>query len=88
VLSQGNVLDTYGWIKYRSGDKEGAIAELRRATQMEPLPVAYLHLAKVYKDIGRVDEAKQAVADGLHVATGPKDPITAELEGLRKDLGS
>ncbi len=88
VLSQGSVLDTYGWVKFRSGDKEGAIYELRRAIQMEQLPTAYLHLAKVYKDIGRLEEARQTVTDGIRVAEGAKDPVLPQLEGLRKELGS
>ncbi|HVX84071.1 MAG TPA: tetratricopeptide repeat protein [Phycisphaerae bacterium] len=88
VLSQGAVLDTYGWAKYRSGDKEGAISELQRSIESDHLPIAYLHLAKVYKDIGRVDEAKRAVDEGLHVVVVAKDPAVAELEGLRKELGS
>jgi tetratricopeptide (TPR) repeat protein len=88
LLSQGSVLDTYGWVKFRSGDKEGAIADLRRAIEMEPLPMAYFHLARVYKDIGRVNEARQAVSDGLRVASASKDPVASQLEGLRRELGS
>jgi tetratricopeptide (TPR) repeat protein len=88
VLSQGSVLDTYGWVKFRSGDKEGAISELRRAIQMEQLPAAYLHLAKVYKDIGRMNEARQAINDGLRVAEATKDPALQQLQSLQKEIGS
>ncbi|HVS71828.1 MAG TPA: tetratricopeptide repeat protein [Phycisphaerae bacterium] len=88
VLSQGSVLDTYGWAKYRSGDKEGAISELRRAIDADHLPIAYLHLAKVYKDVGRVDEAKRVVGEGLQAVAAANDPAVAELQGLQKQLGS
>ncbi|WP_299855117.1 tetratricopeptide repeat protein [uncultured Roseobacter sp.] len=52
------LMDTYGWILFRNGDTEGALEYLEPAAAglPEDATVQY-HLGRVYKELGRKDEA-------------------------------
>ena len=85
-VNNGNVYDTYGWVKFLTGDVEGAIRELRRATESSPSAISYLHLAKAYVKAGKKADAAQALDDGIALATEQKDPELAELQAMKKEL--
>jgi tetratricopeptide (TPR) repeat protein len=46
----------------RSGDLEGAVAELERATAMNVSPTVYRQLASLYEKLGRAEDAARAQA--------------------------
>ncbi len=83
-VNNGNVYDTYGWVKFLSGDTDGSMRELRRATESAPIAIAYLHLAKAYQKAGRKADAAKAVDEGLQLANEQKDPVGPELEAMKK----
>jgi tetratricopeptide (TPR) repeat protein len=85
-VNNGNVYDTYGWVKYLCGDVDGAIHELRRATESSPLPITYLHLAKAYVKAGRKADAGKALDDGIALATEQKDSEGTELQSMKREL--
>jgi tetratricopeptide (TPR) repeat protein len=85
-VNNGNVYDTYGWVKFLSGDVDGAIRELRRATESTPMAITYLHLAKAYVKAGRRADADKALDDGIALATDQKDPEVTELQAMKKGL--
>lgn len=50
--------DTYGWIEYRRGNLEDALPFLQAgAAGLPEDPIAQFHLAMLYADLGRTDEA-------------------------------
>ena len=61
------LLDTLGWVQFRSGEVETALATLERAAAMvDPLPAEMLyHLGLVKAGLGRVEEARQALSQAL-----------------------
>lgn len=81
-----NVLDTYGWVKFLSGDTDGAVIELTRSVQADPLPAAYFHLAQVQKAQARFPEAKRSAAEAVRLATERKDPMLEEAKALLDEL--
>ena len=85
-VNNGNVYDTYGWVKFLSGDATGAIVELRRAVQIEPIPVAYVHLAKALAKEGQSREAYKVLEDAISSAKKTRDPFLPQLEAALKDL--
>jgi len=52
--------DSLGWVYYRLGRKEAALAELEQAARGQPDPVILDHLAEVQAELGRVDEARRS----------------------------
>jgi tetratricopeptide (TPR) repeat protein len=89
-VNNGNVYDTYGWVKFLAGDVPGAITELRRALQIEPSPIAYYHLARVLVKARPADMpgARRAVTEGIRLASQTKDPTLSQLETLKKEIGA
>jgi hypothetical protein len=89
-VNNGNVYDTYGWVKFLAGDVPGAITELRRALQIEPSPIAYYHLARVLVKARPADMpgARRAVSEGIRLASQTKDPTLGQLESLQKEIGA
>jgi tetratricopeptide (TPR) repeat protein len=85
-VNNGNVYDTYGWIKFLAGDAPGAIIELRRAIQIEPLPDAYVHLAKALAKDGQSQEAYKVLQDAVANARKNRSPSLPQLEAALKDL--
>ena len=55
----GYIVDSLGWVLYRLGDFEGAVAQLERAAELRPQdPVINDHLGDAYWRVGRRLEAK------------------------------
>ena len=54
----GYIVDSLGWVLYRLGDFEGAVAQLERAVELRPQdPVINDHLGDAYWRVGRRLEA-------------------------------
>lgn len=82
-----NLYDTIGWVKFLAGDLNGAMEELNRSLQWEPLPDAYMHMAQVLKKQGNVSEARRQAELGVKAATERKDPVKiAATKELLKNL--
>lgn len=50
--------DSLGWVLYRKGQYQEAVAELVEAAEMEPDPVVLDHLGDAYSRTSQVDQAK------------------------------
>lgn len=79
-------LDTYGWASYKNGKIDDALIALESAAKKEgAIPEMHYHLAMVYIDKGRVEEAKieleKAVAEGAQFRA--LDAAKAELAKLK-----
>lgn len=53
------IIDSYGWVLYRLGRKDEALAELRRAFALQKDPEIASHVGEVLWDLGRKDEARK-----------------------------
>ena len=53
------IIDSYGWVLYRLGRKEEALAELRRAFSLQKDPEIAAHVGEVLWDLGKKDEARK-----------------------------
>ena len=58
------ILDSYGWVKYRKGDNDGAITYLRKAYGLYPDPEIAAHLGEVLWSMGLKTEAKKIWGEG------------------------
>jgi Flp pilus assembly protein TadD len=85
-VNNGNIYDTYGWAKFLAGDTEGAITELQRAVQIEPIALAYLHLAMALEKNEQVPEARKVLQEGINFARQRQDPALKELEAAMQKL--
>ena len=57
--ADGYIVDSLGWVLYRLGDFEGAVAQLERAVELRPQdPVINDHLGDAYWRVGRRLEAE------------------------------
>ena len=66
--------DTYGWIAYRRGDFDQALANLEPAAQGLPDdPVVQMHLGLTYAALLRTEDARTALTQTLQLA-GAKSP--------------
>ena len=86
--------DCEGQILFKRGSADEAAEVLERATGRHPFSRSYLHLARVYLELGRqhapdrqgyVDGAKRCVSHARHLAseaTAEADEILAEAESL------
>ncbi len=86
VANTSNVYDTYGWVKFRNGDIDGAIVALRRSIQAQATPIACLHLTLVFKEAKRLPEARDTLQQGMELAAASKDDTQAQFAQLQKDL--
>jgi tetratricopeptide (TPR) repeat protein len=66
------ILDSYGWLKYRMGYLQAALAYLQRAYDKQPENEIAAHLAEVLWVLGRRDEAKKLFEKAIDDA--PDDP--------------
>ncbi len=87
-LGQATVLDTKGWIYYRQGDHENAIATLRQANALSPEPYQEIevHLAQALEAGGLKAEARDAYVAQLLTQENPEfrervTLLTTELGG-------
>ncbi len=59
------IADSLGWVQYRLGRLEEALATLERAYGIKADPEIAAHLGEVLWQLGRKDEAKKLLADAL-----------------------
>ena len=85
-VNNGNVYDTLGWVEFLNGDTDRGIADLNRAIQSEPTPMAFYHLAKACQKAGKKGDAQKALQEGLKLVNA-KDPVQAQLLALKAELG-
>ena len=58
--------DTYGWIQHRTGNSEEALDYLESAAAaLTEDPTVQYHLAVVYQDLGRTEEAKAQIQQSI-----------------------
>ncbi|GAB3360774.1 tetratricopeptide repeat protein [Lysobacter tyrosinilyticus] len=53
------IIDSYGWVLYRLGRKDEALAELRRAFALQKDPEIASHVGEVLWDLGKKEEARK-----------------------------
>src|SRR3546814_6795546 len=74
----GFITDSLGWVLFRLGDYEGAVALLERAVALEPGdPVINDHLGDVYWLVGRKLEARFQWSRSLSLE--PEEELAARL---------
>jgi len=74
------ILDSLGWVMYRQGDLEGALAKLERAHTLRADPEIAAHIGEILWRLGRVDDARRTFREALK-----KDPDNEVLsEAARK----
>lgn len=71
-------IDTLGWIHFKQGRNQAALAELRKAATLSRDGIIWEHLGDVYMALGRRDEAKERWLRSLEF-----DP---SLKSVRKKL--
>ncbi len=60
--------DTYGWIAFRKGDAQEALAPMEAAAEGLPGdPTVRYHLAEVYAALGRTEEARSAYETAMQL---------------------
>jgi tetratricopeptide (TPR) repeat protein len=59
------ILDSKGWVLYRRGDTQGALAVLKKAFALRADPEIAAHLGEVQWVLGRKDEARQTWGDAM-----------------------
>ncbi|MCL2639376.1 MAG: tetratricopeptide repeat protein [Phycisphaerales bacterium] len=85
-VNNGNIYDTYGWIKFLNGDIEDAIFQLRQAVQIESFPTGYLHLGIALAKDNQRQAARQALETGIKLAKERRDPTLKELEAALAEV--
>ena len=76
---QGHIADSYGWVLYRLGKYDAAVAELERAAQLMPYdPVINDHLGDALWHAGRKGEARFQWRRVLN--SEPEDKLRAEVD--------
>ena len=82
-------LDTYGWIAYRQGNLETAQAYLERAAEALPdEPLVQYHLAMVYADLEREEEAIELFERAIELAGARDLPQIAKARARLIELTS
>ncbi|WP_374402123.1 tetratricopeptide repeat protein [Niveibacterium sp.] len=71
------ILDSMGWVLYRSGKLEAAYEHLKRAYAVRPDPEIAAHIGEVLWMMGRQDEARKTWQDAL--ATHPQNEELAKI---------
>jgi Flp pilus assembly protein TadD len=66
VSNQAAFLDTAGWVRYLSGNYDGAVSLLEKARDIaDPTPERKYHLGMAYLKVGRADEGKRLLASAV-----------------------
>lgn len=79
--------DTYGWIAYRRGDLQEALAYLEPAANaLTNDPVVQFHLGRLYADLGRKDEAKVQLQKAIEIGGDRNLPQLEEARALLEKL--
>ena len=76
--NNGAFLDTLGWIHYRQGKYEEAVAELLRASQhlTRPDPIVFEHIGDAYSKLNRIPQALDYWQKAM--ALSPDNKLLAE----------
>ena len=76
--NNGAFLDTLGWIHYRQGKFEEALAELLRASQnlTRPDPIVFEHIGDAYSKLNRISQALDFWQKAM--ALSPENKLLAE----------
>ena len=83
-----SVLDTLGWLRYKTGDLSGAIAAFGQCITLDGATAEmYLHYGEVLVAAKRVNRARQVLRTGLALAEKSKSPIAAQIKTLMAHLG-
>ena len=79
----GAYLDTLGWVHFRFGQFEEAIAFLERAAKLMIEPEILNHLAEAYREAGRLEEARATWRRSLTLDPG-QDEVRQALKETEK----
>jgi tetratricopeptide (TPR) repeat protein len=80
------IRDTLGWVLYRLGRFEDALAELQLAAEASPDdPVVLEHLGDVLQAMGRREEALSAFQKAVPVGESADTKLLNKIEALRGD---
>ena len=72
-------LDSYGWVRYRQGDYDGALNYLRQAAELDNDPTILDHLGDAFHETGDPDSAKQYWQKALNL--DPENDVIKEKLG-------
>jgi Flp pilus assembly protein TadD len=82
--NSGQIVDSLGWVLYRTGQHEEAVRILERAVELVPEdPVILGHLGDAYWRVGRINEARFQWRRAL--GNKPEPDQRAELERKLRD---
>ena len=85
----GSIIDSLGWLQYRTGDLDSALISLEKAVRLSPEnPTINDHLGDVYWQVGRKREARFQWQHALVLATEMPDQIRIKNKlayGLQAD---
>ena len=76
------IIDSYGWVLYRLGRKDEALAELRRAFALQKDPEIASHVGEVLWDLGKKEEARKYFEEARKL-----DPDNRALQRALKKIG-
>ncbi len=84
------MLDTIGWVYFKSGDLERAAAALEQSLGLDDSdPTTYLHLGTVYRAARRLPDARALLTRGLELARESRNPESAKLvQQLERELNA
>ena len=84
--NDGAIIDSLGWVQLRRGDKDGAVATLEHAVELEPEDaVVNGHLGDAYWAVGRKLEAGYQWRRALNLHPAAED--AARLESKLREAG-
>lgn len=83
-----SVLDTLGWLRYKTGDISGAIAAYGQCLAIEGVtPEMYLHYGEVLAADKKIHKARLVLQEGLALAERSKSPMVAQIQAMIAHLG-
>jgi tetratricopeptide (TPR) repeat protein len=83
-----SVLDTLGWLRYKTGDMSGAIAAFGQCITLEgATPEMYLHYGTVLAADRRMVRARAVLQQGLALAQKSKSSLAGKISALLARLG-
>ena len=85
-----SMLDTIGWVYFKSGELERAAATLEQSLSLDDTAAGtYLHLGTVYRAARRLPEARAVLTRGLELARADRSPESAALvQQLERELSA
>ncbi len=72
------IMDSYGWLQYRLGDRDAALEYLRRAYDLVRDPEIGAHLGEVLWESGKYQEARKVWRESLK-----KDPNQEDMKRIK-----